>query len=128
MNDTLAAALSKILNQEKIGKKECLIHPSSKVITKILTLLNKHRYVGKFEEITSARGGELKLHLLGKINNIGAIKPRFSLKIEEFEKFEKRYLPAKGMGILLVSTSKGILSHEEAKKAKVGGKLLIYCY
>ena len=128
MHDTLAAALSNILNHEHTGKKECMIHPSSKIITKTLTLLNKHNYIGKFEEITPARGGLLKVHLLGSINKTGAIKPRFSVKVDEFEKFEKRYLPARGMGLLLVSTSKGMLTHEEAKKAKIGGRLIAYCY
>lgn len=128
MNDILAATLSNILNQEKIGKKECLVHPSSKVITKVLTLLNKYRYIGKYEEETSAKGGVLKVHLIGKINKVGAIKPRYSVSVATIEKFEKRYLPAKGMGILLISTAKGIITHEEAKKEHIGGKLIAYCY
>lgn len=128
MQDTLAAALSNILNHERVGKKECFIHPCSKVITKILTLLNKYHYIGKFEEVTSAKGGVLKIYLLGRINKVGAIKPRFSVELDQFEKFEKRYLPAKGMGFLIVTTSKGIMTHEEAKKQGVGGRLLSYCY
>ena len=128
MNDTLANALSKVLNHEKRGRKECLIHPSSKVITKVFTLLNKYQYLGKFEESVPEKGGILKVYLLGRINKVGAIKPRFSVAIGDYEKFEKRYLPAKGMGVLLVSTSKGILTHEEAKKEHIGGKLLAYCY
>ena len=44
------------------------------------------------------------------------------------EKFEKRYLPAKDFGILLVTTNKGVMTHEEAKKNHVGGKLLAYVF
>ena len=41
---------------------------------------------------------------------------------------EKRYLPAKDFGILIMSTSKGIMTHYDAKKKNLGGKLLSYCY
>jgi small subunit ribosomal protein S8 len=50
------------------------------------------------------------------------------LKTDEFEKWEKRFLPARGFGILLISTTKGIMTHEDAKKQHLGGKLLAYVY
>ncbi len=128
MNDTLSAALSKVMNAERIGMKECLLKPISKVIRKVLGLMNEHHYVGAYEEINDGRGGMLKISLVGNINNCNAIKPRFSTTLSEFEKWEKRYLPAKGFGILIVSTPRGIMTHEEAKKKGVGGKLLAYCY
>ena len=58
----------------------------------------------------------------------GAIKPNFSVKKDGFEKFEKRYLPAKDFGVLIVSTSQGIMTHVEAKEKKLGGKLIAYVY
>ena len=86
------------------------------------------KYVGDFEEIEDGKGNIIKLNLLGKINKCGVIKPRYSVKKDEFEKFEERYLLARGMGILIVSTKWGIVTHNEAKKKNVGGKLLAYCY
>jgi len=68
------------------------------------------------------------LNLTGNINKCGAIKPRFPVTIMDYEKFERRYLPAKNFGILMVSTSKGIMTHEEAKKKGLGGVLIAYCY
>ncbi len=47
---------------------------------------------------------------------------------EEFEKFEKRFLPAKDFGFLILSTSKGIMTHLAAKEKSIGGKLLAYVY
>ena len=47
---------------------------------------------------------------------------------EEYEKFEKRYLPAKGFGIIIVSTPKGLMIHKEAISKVTGGKLIAYCY
>lgn len=128
LNDTLANALSAILNMERVGKKECAIMPSSKIIKIILKIMNENNYIGSFEEIVTKKGNLLKVNLLGNINKCGAIKPRFSVKKNEYEKFEKRYLPAKDFGIIFVSTPKGIMTHSEAKKKSIGGKLLAYCY
>lgn len=128
LNDPLAAALSKIINAERIGKKEVVVRPASKMIKKILTLMNEHSFVGSFEEAEDGKGGVLKVNLLGNLNNCGVIKPRFSTKHNGFEKWEKRYLPAKDFGLILVSTPKGIMTHNEAKDKHSGGKLLAYCY
>jgi small subunit ribosomal protein S8 len=128
LNDPLATALSAILNKEKIGKKECVIRPSSKIIKAVLKIMNENNYIGSFEDIATKKGNLLKVNLLGNINKCGAIKPRYSVKKGSYEKFEKRYLPAKDFGIIFISTSKGIMTHIEAGKKNIGGKLLAYCY
>jgi small subunit ribosomal protein S8 len=128
LNDPLANVLSKILNCERIGKREVIINPVSKMIRDVLNIFNKNNYVGDIDELTSSRGGVGKLHLLGAINKCGVIKPRFSVSLEDFEKFEKRFLPALGVGIIIISTNKGLMTFEEAKKKKLGGRLVAYCY
>jgi len=128
LNDPLANVLSKILNCENVSKKELHISPTSKVIKKVLDIMNEKKYVGIYTILKDNRGEILKLNLLGKINKCGVIKPRFAVKNKGFEKFEKRFLPAKGFGILIVSTPQGIMTHEEAKEKNLGGKLLAYVY
>jgi len=128
LNDPLANALSRIFIYEKEAKKECLIKPVSKTVKKILQIMNEHGYLGSFQEIEDGKGGIIRVNLIGTINKCGVIKPRFSVKRNEIEKFEQRYLPAKDIGIILISTSKGIITHIEAKKKNLGGRLLIYCY
>ena len=128
LNDPLANALSNILNKENAKTKECLIKPSSKIIKEILSIMKDNYYVGEFKEIEDSKGNMLSINLLNKINKCGVIKPRFSVKKDGYEKFEKRFLPAKGFGILIVSTPQGIMTNEEAKKKGIGGKLLAYCY
>jgi len=128
LNDTLANALSKILSDEKIGRSESEVRPSSKIIKIVLEIMKDNGYIGAFEEIEDGRGNSIKVNLLGKINKCGVIKPRYSLKKDQFEKFEKRYLLAKGMGILIMTTPSGILVHSEAKKKNTGGRLMAYCY
>ena len=128
LNDPLATALSKILNAERISRKEVLIKPTSKTIKAVLTIMNDNGYIGSFEEVEDGKGNFLKVNLLGNVNNCGVIKPRFSTKKDEFEKWEKRYLPAKDFGVIFVSTPKGIMTHNQAKENETGGKLLAYCY
>jgi|SRR3989339_1065802 len=128
MNDPLASTLSNINNAEKIGKAYCMAKPVSKIIKKILEIMKDNSYVGSYEVTEDNKGGIVKIDLLGAINRCQAIKPRFSVQTSTYEKYEKRYLPAKDFGIIIVSTSQGIMTHKEAKTKKIGGKLLAYVY
>ena len=128
LNDPLADVMSLILNNESIGKSECIIKPVSKVVREILKVMKENEYVGDFKEVEDNRGNYIHLTLLGNINKCGVIKPRYSVKKNEFEKFERRYLPAKDFGILFLSTPKGITTHYDAKSKKTGGRLLAFCY
>lgn len=128
MHDTLASALSNILNAEKVGKEFCIVKPFSRILKEVLTIMNSKGYVGSFEVIEDGRGKLVKVNLIGKINKCGTIKPRFSVEKDGFEKFEKRYLPAKNFGMMIVSTSKGLMTHVEAFEKKLGGKLIAYVY
>ena len=66
--------------------------------------------------------------IISSINKTGVIKPKYSVKINEYEKFEKRYLAAFGFGFLIVSTNQGIMTQEDAITKKLGGKLIAYVY
>ena len=128
LNDPLSNMMSKINNGEMSGKSEILLKPSSKLMVEVLKKLQENLYVGEFAETMATSGKSLKVSLIHKINKCGAIKPRFSVAAGGFEKFEKRYLIAKDFGIIIVSTTKGIMTHTEAEKAGLGGRLLAYCY
>lgn len=128
LNDSLALALSNIQNAERVGKKECIAGISSKLIQNVLKIFKQNKYIDKFEVINDGKAGLIKVYLNGNINKCNVIKPRFSLRRQEFEKFEKRYLPSKSLGILIISTSKGLMMHVQAKENKIGGKLIAYVY
>lgn len=128
MNDTLAVAMSNLLNAETIGRSEFLIKPISKVTRQVLDIMNRNGYIGSYEAINDNKGGIIKVQLLGAVNKCGVIKPRYSVQNHEYEHFEKRYLPAKDFGIIIVSTNQGIMTHIEAKEKKLGGRLLAYVY
>jgi len=128
LNDPLANALSMIKNAELRGKGVCQIQPSSKLIGGVLGLLKEKGYIEGFEFIDDGKAGIFKVELTGNINNCGVIKPRYPIKRDELEKWESRYLPARHFGLLILTTTKGIISHEEAKKQGIGGKVLAYVY
>ncbi|RLF18534.1 MAG: 30S ribosomal protein S8 [Thermoprotei archaeon] len=128
MNDVLSNALAVIMNGEEGGKNECLVIPASKLVANVLRVLLKAGYIGNFEYIDDGRQGKLKVQLLGRINKIGAIKPRRPVKVKDYEAVEKEYLPSFNVGLLIVSTPQGIMSHVEAKQRGLGGILLAYVY
>lgn len=126
--DPLADALSKITNASTMGKGETVISVVSKLIGKVLSVLQTEGYIGGFERIHDGKLPRYRVELLGRINRARAIKPRFSAKKEEYEKWEELFLPARNVGVIVVSTPKGVMSHREAGEAGIGGVLLAYCY
>ncbi len=126
-HDLLADMFSAIKNAESIGKKQC-ITPASKLIRDTLKVMQKNKYIGDFEFIDDGRGGKFKIKLLGKINNCNVIKPRYPVKRKEIISFEKRFLPASNIGILILTTSMGIIDQKTARDENTGGKLLGYVY
>lgn len=127
LQDTLADALAVIKNAEKVGKRECVTR-ASKEIREILTLLQNHGYIGPFEFVDDGRSGKFKIELKGKIINTNVVKPRYSTRVDEFEKWEKRFLPAREFGLLILTTPKGIIDHKKAKEMHTGGKLVAFVY
>ena len=128
MNKNIVAdGLSAIRNAVRHGKKEVNIKGISKLLVNILDIMKREGYLENYEVVSEERGGELKVTLGDKINECRAIVPRFFVKKDGYLDIEKQYLPAVGMGIIIVSTSKGVMTHEEAR-GKYGGALLAYVY
>lgn len=125
--DILADALSTIKNAEKVGKSECVTN-ASKVVKAVLKVLQDHGYIGSYEFVDNGKGGKFRIELKGKIIDCNVIKPRFSVKTDEFEDWEKRYLPAREFGLLILTTPKGIIDHKKAKQLNMGGKLIALVY
>jgi len=128
LQDPLADCLATIYNNEMRNKRECIVYPASKLIGKVLQVMQRYGYIGEFEFIDDGRGGKFRIQLLGRINKCGVIKPRFSVTLKEIDEFAKRYLPSRDMGIIVMTTPKGVMSHREAKEQRTGGKLLAYVY
>ena len=126
--DSLSDALSNIYNNEEKRKHECIIKPASKLIGQVLRVMQEKGYVGAFEYIDDGRTGKFRVQLLGRINRCGVIKPRFSVKVNEIESWENKFLPGKNFGVLIMTTSDGVIAHTEAVEKRVGGRLMAYVY
>jgi len=118
--------MSKILNSEIVGKRECSLTPFSKEGERVLEILKDKGYLADFKVIKNE--GKFVVQLNGKINKCGVISPNFNVKKAGYEAYEKRFLPAKDFGLLLVTTTQGIMTHTEAQDKGLGGRLIGYCY
>ncbi len=128
MMDTLSNGLTTVVNNEMRNKRECVISPASKLLGRVLRIMQLNGYIGEFEFIDDGRSGKFKVQLLGRINKCGALRPRSSVSMDEFEDWEKKILPSREVGLIVVSTPSGVLSHREAREKHTGGKLLAFVY
>ena len=126
--DPLSDAFVRMYRAEQAGHYEVSINPASKLLESMLTIMQSSGYVGEFERIADGRGDAFRVELVGAINRCGVIKPRHSVKRADFDKWESRYLPARDFGLLIVSTNQGVMNHHDAKKERVGGRLLAYIF
>ncbi|XP_047632103.1 40S ribosomal protein S15a-like [Phacochoerus africanus] len=106
--NVLADALKSISNAEKRGKRQVLIRPCSKVIVRFLTVMMKHGYIGEFEIIDDHRAGKIVVNLTGRLN-------KFDVQLKDLEKWQNNLLPSRQFGFIVLTTSAGIMDHEEAR-------------
>ena len=85
-------------------------------------------YIGEIEVVDDHRSGKIVVALLGRINKCGVISPRFDLKLADFEKQITNLLPSRQFGHIVLTTSVGIVDHDEARRKHTGGKLLGFFY
>ena len=116
-----------INNAENIVRKTVTV-PASKLVKDVLMVVQRAGYIGSFEFADDRKAGKFNIELVGKINTTRAVRPRFPIRKNEYEKWATRYLPAKSFGLLIVSTSKGVMSQKEAEELGVGGRLLGFVY
>ncbi len=126
--DPLADALSNLKNNESTGNPRAVIKPASKLVGKVLKVMQDQGYIGEYKLIEDGRAGKFDVKLIGKINKCGVIRPRFPVGKNNYEHYERRYLPARGFGALVVTTPIGVMSHVEAREKGLGGRLLAYVY
>lgn len=121
--DIVADALNEIMNTKKARKSEVRIKKCSKFLLDLLGLIKKLDYI----DYKIEKNNELIIEIKN-INKCKAIKPRFNVSVGEIEKYVRRFLPARDFGFLIISTSKGLMTHEEALEKNIGGSLIAYVF
>jgi small subunit ribosomal protein S8 len=124
--DQIADLITRIRNAIEVGKTEILV-PTSKLKVAVVEVLAKGGYLSSYEVLEGSPRGMLKV----VINEPGTVA-----KVNEIEKVSKpgRRVYAKadelkavksGRGMIIVSTSRGLMTGREAKKNRLGGEVLV---
>lgn len=125
MTDPISDLLTRIRNAASAGKQEVFV-PFSKMKSEISRILQEEGYLWSYEVDTSSAHPQLKLKLKyqGKmpvVRHLGRVsKPglRKYVSVDEIPRV------LGGLGVAILSTSRGLMTGARAKKAKVGGELL----
>jgi len=124
-HDTVADALNMMKNAKKAKKVQIKVKIFSNVLIEILKIMKQEGAIKKYK--IDSKENDLVIHL-GDFSECKAIKPRFSCEKTQIEKYRRRYLPGRNLGIMILSTNKGLMTHEEAEKEGIGGCLIAYFY
>ena len=124
--DPIADMLTRIRNANRVGRRMVLI-PKSKICTGIAQVLKDEGYIEDYDVIDDDRQGQLRVKLKYALDGGKVIH-----ELDRASKPGRRIyrgvgdLPRilNGMGIAVVSTSKGVMSDRKAREANVGGELL----
>ncbi len=124
--DPIADMLTRIRNANRVGRKLVLIN-KSKICTGIAQVLKEEGYIDAFDVIDDGKQGQLRVKLkysmagdkvIHEIDRLSKPGRRVYNKVEELPKV------LNGMGIAVISTSKGVMSDRQAREQNVGGELL----
>ena len=120
--DIISDTLNQIMNAKRAKKDSVKVKRHSKILVGILDLAKERGYIESYK--VSGRDLEIKFNL----NECRAIKPRFTVQVKDMDKYVRRYLPARNFGMMIVSTSSGLMTHEDAQEKNIGGSLIAYFY
>ena len=123
--DIVADALNMIKNAKRSKKESVEVLKISNLLIEILKIMKQKEAIKKYKIDPKKKSVEITL---GNIIECKAVKPTFTVEKTEIEKYERRYLPARGVGELIVSTNRGLMTHEEAVEEGIGGCLIAYFY
>lgn len=125
MNDPIADMLTRIRNAQAVKLEEVFV-PFSKIKKRMAEILKAEGYLADFEEQEGQRGAKLRL-LLKYADGKGTITA-----LERISKPGRRVYSGvadlskvlQGLGISIISTSRGLMTDREARQQKLGGEVI----
>ncbi len=126
LSDPIADMLTRIRNATRVRRKHVNVR-ASKVCQGVCNVLKKEGYIEDYQRVEDGKQGLLRVYL--------RYGPNGELVIQEIQRVSKpgRRVysgvgdlprPMNGLGVAIVSTSKGVLSDREARREKIGGEVL----
>ncbi|GEN46920.1 30S ribosomal protein S8 [Alkalibacillus haloalkaliphilus] len=130
MTDPIADLLTRIRNANMV-RHEQLEVPASKLKQEIVEILKREGFIRDYEYIEDNKQGVLRLFLkYGSSDErvITGIKKISKPGLRVYAKAEELPRVLNGLGIAVISTSKGVLTDKEARQQAVGGEVLAYVW
>ena len=130
MTDPIADMLTRIRNANTVGHETVDI-PASKMKKAIAEILTEEGYINGFDLIEDNAQGTIKVQMKYGANNekvISGIKKISKPGLKVYAKANDIPKVLGGLGIAIISTSKGIISDKEARKLQVGGEVICHVW
>lgn len=125
--DPLADMLTRMRNAHKAKHKKVDV-PSSKMKKRIAQLLLEHNFIDNLVEVEDNKQGLLRIFLKYDHENnsfISGLRRISKPSLRIYADLKKLDQMKREVGLTILSTPKGILSHHQAKEARVGGEVLL---
>ena len=129
VTDPIADFLARVRNGVRAQKPEVLI-PYSKIKAEIARIFKEEGYISDYSVDTSGAHPRIKVihKLVDRSSAIAGLRRVSRPGLRRYVGADEIPRVLGGMGVAILSTSRGILSGREAKKQKVGGELLAYVW
>ena len=130
MTDPIADMLTRIRNANQM-KKQTVDVPASKLKVEILSLLKQEGFITDFEVVSGGVQANIKVTLKYLQNSERAVRGLKKISkpgLRVYAKTDDLPRVLNGLGIAIVSTSRGIMTDREARKQQVGGEVLAYVW
>ena len=130
ITDPIADMLTRIRNAG-MARHDSVDVPASKMKTAIAEVLQKEGYIKAFQIVDDGTQGVIRItlkYLPGKVRAIQGLKRVSKPGLRVYSGADEMPRVLKGLGIAIVSTSRGIMTDKEARKAHVGGEVLAFVW
>ena len=132
MQDTIADALTRIRNAQAVGHKKVMI-PLSNLLVAVLTVMRDEGYINDFV-IEPVDGSDVKKMVVVRLKYdhgkpvIEVLKRLSSPGRKQYVRADSLPKEKEGLGIVIISTSQGVMTTHQAEKLGLGGELLVSIY
>ena len=137
VNDPIADMLTRIRNAQ-IAKHDTVVIPASNMKKSIAKILLDEGYIKSVDMIDDGLAGQIKIGLkytdkkqsviVGRKRSIAGLRRISKPGLRVYAQCEELPKVLGGLGIAIVSTSKGVMTDKQAREAKVGGEVLAYIW